>query len=121
MSMMMASGDFTDIGKMREIEQVTESFGAEALGGETPDAVARRWVAAGFDDAEDVSDWLRAGCFSATGAQALDDAGITPEQAALRTTAGVRDYEETLAYKFVQGDLSISEARRIVTNAFWNL
>jgi hypothetical protein len=116
-----ASEDSTEIEKMHEIERVIESFGAEALGGETPDAAARRWIAAGFDDAEDVSDWLRARCFSATSAQALDDAGITPEQAALRTTAGVRDYEETLAYKFVHDDLSIDEARRIITNAFWNL
>ncbi len=117
---MTTSEDSTEIEKMREIERVIEGFGAEALRGETPDAGARRWVAAGFDDTEDVSDWLNARCFSATGAQALDDSGITPEQAALRTTAGVRDYEETLAYKFVQGDLSIDEVRRIVTNEFWN-
>ncbi len=106
--------------KIHDICRVIESFGAEALDRMTPDAAAHKWIAAGFDDAEDVSDWLRARCFSASSAQVLDDSGITPEQAALRTTAGVTDYEETLAYKFVHDDLSIGEVRRIVTNEFWN-
>ena len=105
---------------IREFSRLIERFGAEALDGMTPDAAAGAWLVAGFDDPEEVSDWLNARCFSATGARALDDAGITPEQAALRSTAGVKDYEETLAYKFVHGDLSVSEVRRIVTNDFWN-
>jgi len=116
----MTSEDFKDDEATREISQMIESFGAEALAGGTADVTARQWVAAGFGDAEDVADWLNARCFSATAAHALDDAGITPEQAALRTTNGVRDYEETLAYKFIHGDLSIGEVRRIVTNEFWN-
>lgn len=117
---MMTSEDSTELEKMREIKRVIESFGTEALDGTTSDTAAWAWVAAGFDDPEDVSDWLRARCFSATAAQTLDAAGITPEQAVLRTTEGVKDYEETLAYKFVHGDLSVQEVRRIVTNEFWN-
>ena len=116
----MTSENSKDAETIREISGVIERFGTEALDGKTSDAASRAWVAAGFDDPEDISVWLSARCFYARGAQALDAAGITPEQAALRTTAGVRDYEETLAYKFVHGDLSIDEVRRIVTNAFWN-
>ncbi len=82
--------------------------------------VARDWRDAGFEDAEEVEDWLRARCFKASAAHALDAAGITPEQAALSTTKGTTPYQDTIAYKFAQGDLSCEEARRIITNHFWN-
>jgi hypothetical protein len=81
---------------------------------------ARRWMEAGFDDPEEVADWLRARCFDARGALALERAGLTPEQAAVRTKAGTADYEETIGFKIIKGDLSLEEARRIVTSDFWN-
>jgi plasmid stability protein len=84
------------------------------------EAAARAWLAAGFDDPEEVSEWLDARCFEATAAQALERAGLTPEQAALRTTAGARPYEETIGFKFARGDMSLDEARRIATSEFWN-
>lgn len=103
-----------------EISAALKRAGDEA-GSTVPIEVAvREWLDAGFDDPEEVSDWLAARCFKAASAQALDAAGITAEQAALRTTQGAKDYEETIAFKFTRGDLTIAEARRIVTNDFWN-
>jgi len=97
--------------------------GAEALAaadGETTEVAARRWLAAGFDDAGEVADWLAARCFRPEVAARLEAAGVTPEQAELMTAAGRRDYEDTIAYKLSRGDLTIEEVRRIVTNDFWN-
>ncbi len=82
--------------------------------------VAGEWIDAGFDDPEEIEDWIRARCFKAAGARTLDDAGITPVQAALRTKLGVRNDEDTLGFKLITGDLSFDEARRIITNEFWN-
>jgi plasmid stability protein len=84
------------------------------------EAAAREWLAAGFTDEEEIEDWLRARCFTAQGAFALEQRGITPEQAALRTRAGTKDYEDTIGYKIINGELSFDEATRIITNAFWN-
>lgn len=89
-------------------------------GGATTEEIARQWIDAGFDDPEEVEAWLRARCFAATRAQALEAAGFTPEQAALRTKAGTADYEDTIAYKLNHNDLSLNEARRIITHAFWD-
>lgn len=98
-------------------DEPSESVAAAARESER---AAREWLAAGFDDPEEVEDWLRARCFSPASAAALERAGITPEQAALRTRAGSADYEETIAYKLTRGDLSFDEARRIITSDFWN-
>jgi hypothetical protein len=38
----------------------------------------------------------------------------------MRTSAGAADYEETIGYKIIEGDLSLDEARRIITAAFWD-
>ena len=92
----------------------------DALAGATPDAAARRWLDAGFSDAEEIEDWLAARCFDPEHAARLESAGITPEQAALRTREGRGDYEETVACKLSRGDLSLEEARRIITSDFWN-
>lgn len=92
----------------------------EALSGGATEEVARQWIEAGFDDPEEVEAWLRARCFEAYRAQALEAAGFTPEQAALRTKAGTADYEDTIAYKLNHNDLSLNEARRIITHAFWD-
>ena len=85
-----------------------------------PHLVSFNPAAAGFDSAEDVEDWLRARCFKAAGAKALDDAGLTPEQAAIRTREGASDYEDTIGFKVSNGDLSTDAARRLATNSFWN-
>ncbi len=117
----------------RAIAGVLERYGAEARGGVSAEQAAQRWIDAGFDEAEEVDDWLRARCFTASAARALEDAGITPEQAATPMKAGSngggdddsdsgsgRDVADTLAGKFTRGRISIDEARRIVTNDFWN-
>ena len=93
---------------------------ASALDGQTPDAAARAWLDAGFDDAEEIAAWLAARCFKPRAAQSLDEAGITPEQAALVTRAGRADYAETIASKLAANDLTLEEARRIITSDFWN-
>jgi hypothetical protein len=105
---------------LRRISVVLAGHGDEALGGAAAIDVAREWVEAGFDDAEEVEDWLRARCFHADGARTLEMAGITPEQAAIRTRAGTSNDEETIGYKLTHGDLSFDEARRIITSEFWN-
>lgn len=102
------------------ISLVLEQRGEAALGGAPAVEVAQAWIDAGFDDPEEVDDWLRARCFRADGAHALEMAGITPEQAAMRTQAGTADYEDTIGYKLTHGDLSFDEARRIITSEFWN-
>ena len=104
---------------LREVCAVLARYGAAVAGGAGAESVAYEWLAAGFTDAEEVEDWLRARCFRAQHAQTLERAGFTPEQAAQRTTAGRGDYEDTIAYKFAQGDLTIAEARRLVTSDFW--
>ena len=105
---------------IEEIARALERCGETATRGESPSSVAREWAAAGFDSAEDVEDWLRARCFRAAGAKALDDAGLTPEQAAIRTREGAADYEDTIGFKVSNGELSTDAARRIATNSFWN-
>jgi hypothetical protein len=105
---------------LERISEVIERHGAAARGNVSLEEAAQAWVEAGFEDAEEVDEWLAARCFSALGAQKLERAGITPEQAASRTHAGTRHYEETIGYKIINGDLSLEEARRIITDAFWN-
>lgn len=119
---------------LRSISEIIERYAEAARGGggdsssssssgssgASPEETARSWIDAGFEDAEEVAEWLDAGCFSARGAHAMELAGITPEQAAMRTRAGTADYEERIGYKITRGDLSLDEARRIITDAFWN-
>jgi len=106
---------------VRLIAATLRRHGDDALpGGALPDATARAWLDAGFADADEVEDWLAARCFDPRHAQTLDAAGVTPEQAALRTRQGRADYEETVAYKLAHGDLTLEEARRIITSDFWN-
>ena len=105
---------------LRDIAAVLARSGPRATGGRAAEASAREWLEEGFDDAEEITDWLRARVFDAAGARRLEDAGITPEQAAGRTTAGTDDAEDTLGSKLVKGELSFEEARRIITDEFWN-
>lgn len=105
---------------LRRIRDALQRHAATvALAVESMEA-ARAWIAAGFTDAEEVEDWLGARCFDPVCAHALDAAGLTPEQARLRTTEGRTGYEDTIAYKFSRSDLSLEEARRIITSDFWN-
>ncbi|HWS54022.1 MAG TPA: hypothetical protein VN228_07850 [Pyrinomonadaceae bacterium] len=104
----------------RAVSSVLARRGADATGGRDPAEVAREWVGQGFDDAEEVEAWLDAGCLDAAGARRLEEAGITPEQAALRTRAGASGEEDTLGRKLSRGDLSLEEARRIITREFWH-
>ena len=104
----------------RALGALLARHGEAALGGATPEEAARSWLDAGFDDPEEVEDWLRARCFTPEGAQAVERAGITPEQAAALTTAGSPAYEDTIGYKLAHGHLTVEEARRIITSDFWN-
>ena len=88
-------------------------------GAEPPQHDAAAWLDAGFDDADEVAAWLDAGCSDPAHAAALEQAGFTPEQAATRTDAGHGD-ADTVARKLARGDLSLAEARRIITSDFWN-
>ncbi|HEX8070562.1 MAG TPA: hypothetical protein VF546_11465 [Pyrinomonadaceae bacterium] len=104
---------------LRRVCALLAPYGAAATGGAPLESAAYQWLAAGFADADEIEDWLRARCFRARDAQTLERAGLTPEQAALRTTAGRGTYEDTVAYKFARGDLTIEEARRVATSEFW--
>ena len=105
---------------VRRISEILESHGSLALGETSAADAAQEWVEAGFEDPEEVDDWLTARCFKADVAHTLESSGITPEQAAIRTTAGTADYEDTIGYKITNRALSIEEAKRIITNHFWN-
>jgi hypothetical protein len=105
---------------VRDIAAALQRFGPEATGGRAAESVAREWFDAGFADPEEVEDWLRARCFDASGAQRLESAGMTPEQAAMPTNAGTSSTVDTIGAKLIRGELSFDEARRIITNEFWN-
>ena len=105
---------------MGRIREVLERGGEAALAGAPAETAAYRWLSHGFTDEEEVADWLAARCFDPARAHELDRAGLTPDQAAARTSAGRGDYEDTIAFKIARGDLSLEEARRIVTSDFWN-
>ena len=105
---------------LRRIVEVIERHTEAAQRDASTQEAAHQWMAAGFEDAEEVDEWLAARCFSAEGARSLEMAGLTPDQAATVTRAGTAEYEETIGYKIIKGDLSLEEARRIITSAFWN-
>ena len=104
----------------RRVREVLEASGEAALDGAPAESVAYRWLAHGFTDPEEVADWLAARCFRPDLAHELDRAGLTPEQAARRTAAGGGGYEDTVASKIARGDLTLEEARRLITSDFWN-
>ncbi|HEV3471538.1 MAG TPA: hypothetical protein VG148_19580 [Pyrinomonadaceae bacterium] len=104
---------------VRAVAEVLARRGLEATGGRDAFEAAREWVEEGFDDAEEVESWLGARCFEAAAARRLEEAGVTPEQAALRTRAGDTAGEDTLGRKLSRGEISLEEARRIITREFW--
>lgn len=73
-------------------------------GGEA-EVAAQAWTDAGFDD-ETTARWLAARCFDPEAARALDEAGVTPEQASKRTRDGGGGYVDTIAFKVASGDLT---------------
>ncbi len=105
---------------MRAVCAALTAHGEVALQGAPAASVAYDWLAHGFDDAEEIDEWLRARCFRARHARELERAGFTPAQAAQRTNAGRVAYTDTIAYKLAQGDLTLDEARRIITSNFWD-
>lgn len=105
---------------LRRIGAALERHGEAALAGAPAETAAYRWATRGFTDAEEVESWLAARCFDPAQAESLEAAGFTPEQAALRTTAGRGAYEDTVAHKLANNDLTLEEARRLVTSDFWN-
>jgi hypothetical protein len=116
----VTSNDAGDDTVIRRIGEALERCGNAALSGAPARAVAYRWLSHGFTDAEEIADWLAARCFEPDRAHELERAGFTPEQAALRTAAGRGGYEDTVAFKVARGDLTLEEARRVVTSDFWN-
>ena len=105
---------------VRDIAAALRRFGPPETDENAAESVAREWFDAGFEDPEEVEDWLRARCDTAQVALGLERAGITPQQAAIRTTAGTDASEDTLGSKLASGALSFDEARRIITSEFWN-
>ncbi len=105
---------------VRRICEALERRGGAALGNRPAPEVAAAWVAAGYDDPEEVDEWLDACVFDPAGARRVEDAGFTAQQAAARTRAGAGGVEDTIGHKLIRGDLSFDEARRIITSDFWN-
>ena len=105
---------------LTRICDVLERHGEAAHAGAPAETAAYRWLSHGFTDVEEIEDWLAARCFDPARAHELERGGLTPQQAAARTAAGRGDYEDTIAFKIAAGDLSLEEARRIVTSDFWN-
>lgn len=94
------------------IRDVVERHGQFAHGG-NPDDAAETWAESGFE-ADEVEEWLKARCFHPSAARDLADAGLTPETAAIRTSAGAGDYVDTIGFKVADGDLAAEEARDLV-------
>jgi hypothetical protein len=107
-----------DTNLINQITFVLKSSGT--LTSDAGNALAVEWIDAGFDDPDEVQEWLSAGCFAPEHTRRLDDAGITPEQAALVTTAGLSSRADTVGHKVSTGEMSLEEARRIITSHFWN-
>jgi hypothetical protein len=105
---------------VRAISELLEQYGQHETNDSSIREQAKSWVVLGYDDPEEVESWLKARCFNAEGANMLDNAGITPEQAAITTTEGISPNPDTIGFKVVNGDLTVDEARRIVTREFWN-
>jgi hypothetical protein len=94
------------------IREVIEKHGHFAHAG-NPDATAETWGEAGFEAVE-VDEWLLARCFDPGAARDLADAGVTPEMARIKTSAGAGDYTDTVGFKASAGDLEADEARELV-------
>ena len=94
------------------IRDVIEAHGHFAHGG-NPDDTAETWAESGLE-APEVEEWLNARCFDPDAARDLADAGVTPEMARMKTSAGAADYVDTVGFKVSDGDLEVEEARDLV-------
>jgi hypothetical protein len=93
------------------IRDVIERHGHFAHGGNPEDA-AETWTATGFE-AHEVDEWLRARCYDPGAARDLADAGVSPEMAQMKTSAGAGDYTDTVGFKVSTGDIEVDEAREL--------
>ena len=82
-------------------------YGELADRGGPPEAAAKAWTDAGFDD-ELTARWLAVRCFSPAAARALSELGVKPEQVKARTRDGGGDGAtiDTIAYKVADGQLT---------------
>ena len=94
------------------IRDVIERHGHFAHGG-NPEATAEAWAEAGHE-AHEVDEWLLSRCFDPSTARDLADAGVTPETARIKTSAGAGEYTDTVGFKASTGDLEVDEARDLV-------
>jgi hypothetical protein len=94
------------------IRDVIERHGYFAHGG-NPDDAAETWAASGFE-AREVDEWLLARCFNPSAARDLADAGVSPELARMKTSAGAGNYTDTVGFKVSDCDLETDEARELV-------
>ena len=109
---MIRAGKARRIGVTMTVRQVIERHGHFAHGG-NPDDTAEAWAESGFE-ADEVEEWLLARCFNPSAARDLADAGIAPDMARMKTSAGAGDYVETVGFKVSDGDLEAEEARELV-------
>jgi hypothetical protein len=74
-----------------------------------PDAASEALEETGMESVE-VEEWLEARCFDSEAAEDMDDVGITPDMASVRTDAGSGGYVDTVGYKVAAGDLGLADA-----------
>ena len=90
------------------LRDVIERHGYLAHGGD-PDAASEAWEETGMEPGE-VEGWLEARCFDPEAAEDMDEIGITPDMASVRTDAGSGGYVDTVGHKVAAGDLQREEA-----------
>jgi len=93
---------------LREIAEALNPYGDWATGCDTHET-AREWNECEFG-ADQVREWLEAGCYRATDAAALRDAGVTPEQAAMEVEVPFWDFRGALAGAVCDGSMSVEGA-----------
>lgn len=89
---------------LRDRERLVAGFTREDL-----DAAAAEWEATGLS-VEEIDQWIEARALDPEAVREMVDAGITPEQGAVRTVTGHGGVQYTVAYKVSCGWLGIPEA-----------
>lgn len=93
---------------VREIAEVLHPYRDWATGSDAHET-AREWLECEFG-ADQVRGWLDAGCYRASDAAGLRDAGVTPEQAAMQVEAPLWGFRGTLARAVCDGSMSVEGA-----------
>jgi hypothetical protein len=88
--------------------------------GEQARTAAAEWRENGFEDAEEVAAWIDSGCRTPEFARSLEDAGITAEQAGMPIESAATVNVRTIAESLLNGEITVSDARRIIETRFWN-